>query len=121
VSTEVCPFCDRPLDNPGAELAVKFARSMDKREIPSMNWERLADADPGSLFPTKEYGPIHVVAAHYDEEERNHGGDSEAFIILEIGGFLFRKNGTSDSYGETTWNGDFKPVMMKTKNVTVYE
>lgn len=118
--TEVCPYCERPLDNPAAEAAVKFGRDVDAGKLPT--WytiSQMADGETKQL--TGGWGLLHKIATAEYDDERNHGGDMDAFIIFEVGGHLFRKNGVSDSYGETSWNGMLKPVIRKTQTVTVYE
>jgi hypothetical protein len=57
-----------------------------------------------------------------DDYSYLHQGDTfEAFLVFKVGDFFFKKTGTGDSYGEVRWDGDFGPVEMKSKTVTVYD
>lgn len=56
-----------------------------------------------------------------DYSYARQGQTFDAFVVVKVGDLFFRKSGTGDSYGEVSWDGDFGPVQMKSKQVTVYE
>jgi hypothetical protein len=57
-----------------------------------------------------------------DDYSYLHQGDTfDAFVVIRIGEFFYKKIGTGDSYGEVSWDGDFGPVEMKAKQVTIYD
>jgi hypothetical protein len=56
-----------------------------------------------------------------DYSYTRQGQTFEAYVVFKVGEYFFRKEGTGDSYGEVSWDGNYGPVQMKSKTVTVYE
>jgi len=54
-------------------------------------------------------------------DELPQGSTFQAHIVFQVGDNYFKKTGTGDSYGDVSWDGDFRLVTVKEKIVKVYE
>lgn len=75
-------------------------------------------------------GKVKVVERELDEGnpdggwyESNHeqGHEGQIFIVFEVNGKFWRKDGTTDSYARRSWNGKFREVKRGEVKVTKYE
>lgn len=87
-------------------------------------WEHWAYVNTGVQ------GKIKVVERELDEGnpdggwyESNHeqGHEGQIFIVFEVNGKFWRKDGTTDSYANRSWDGKFREVKRGEVKVTKYE
>lgn len=84
---------------------------------PSDIWDAINIGDvPETLELRGEQVPVKLVVTSGGEGE----GD-EAYIVLDVGGRLFRKDGYYASHDGYYWDGDFREVHEVTRPVTFYE
>lgn len=118
-----CPTCHTEL--PGDHFAIIGKTLEDFRDWSA--YESTYSFPGGKTFNIPGLGDVKLVKKSTECGSLDSYGDIpsgvefETFIIFEINGRYFRKEGTGDSYGRVTWNGTFKEVFPKAKTVTVYE
>lgn len=74
-------------------------------------------------------GRVKVVERELDEGnpdgwyESNHeqGHEGQIFIVFEVNGKFWRKDGTTDSYANRSWDGKFREVKRGEVKITKYE
>ena len=107
----------------GTELAADHPYLLgEKLANYSYGWESWADEKDGAQVSVPGVGVVTVVAKHTMYGEDQGEDDRPVFIIFEINGQFYRKNGTADSYGEVSWNtGGFLPAVKKIVTKEVFE
>lgn len=75
-----------------------------------------------------ETGKIKVVERELDEipgdgwyESHPQGHEGDIYLVFEVNGKFWRKDGTTDSYGDRSWDGKFRQVTRGEVIVTKYE
>jgi len=113
-----CPLCatDLPDDHP-AITADKLDRVID---WPSMvgDWTyKIGQAKTVDGLTFK------VVKKELDTGFDSYGTRQEGvvFVVLEVDGKYFRKDGIGDSYADIEWNGHFRQVQPSPRTETVYD
>lgn len=112
-----CQFCGShvPNDHPHFIGEKLIAKTWD-------GWQGWADYKDGTQVTVEGLGVVTVVAKHATYGEDQGEDDRPVFIIFEINGQFYRKNGTADSYGEVNWNaGGFTHAVEKTVEVKTWE
>jgi hypothetical protein len=76
-------------------------------------------------------GYIKVVERELDESSYDNDGyydsgypqghEGQVFIVFEVNGKFWKKDGTNDSYGQRVWDGKFREVKKGEVMVTKYE
>ena len=87
-------------------------------EVSWWSWE---DVPERGVKVITGVGPVTMVAKHTQGREYMGDDYQPLFMVFSIGDKFYRKNGHSDSYGETSWDGAFTEVQPAEKIVTVYE
>lgn len=108
-----CPTCLTEVDD---SHAVGIAMQIEK----STSWDSLAHAGKyNKAVNVTGLGPAFVLALSVpDDDWEGQGVEPECFMIIDLAGRLFRKNGTASSYGEPSWHGAFIEVKAQTAPVT---
>lgn len=57
----------------------------------------------------------------YYDSNHEQGHEGEIFIVFEVNGKFWRKEGTTDSYAKRSWDGKFREVQRGEVKVTKYE
>jgi len=78
-----------------------------------------------------QHGKIKVVERELDESSYDNDGyydsgypqghEGHVFIVFEVNGKFWKKDGTNDSYGHRVWDGKFREVKKGEVMVTKYE
>lgn len=117
INDHKCQFC-------GSQIPADHAYWIGEKMVKHgwTGWEGWADYRDGQQVSVPGLGVVTMVAKSiaYGEEQ---GEDSRpVFMIFEVNGQYYRKNGTADSYGEINWNaGGFLPAVQKTVEVKTWE
>ena len=108
-----CPTCGQSVvNNHAAGLAITLAEKINRDA-----WDR----PQGTVWQLPfDLGTVTVVARSVPQFE-DQGTESDAFIIFELQGFLFRKDGTCDSYGRSSWHGPLRPVRVGQRVMKLWE
>lgn len=109
--TEICRLCGQEVPKEGI--------SLDKAVTKLLGWNKLAQV--GASARLTDFGAVETIAASVQGGERHFGGDIQAQIVILVDGVLWRKLGTTDSYGETTWDGALVRVVPRTQNIRSWE
>lgn len=114
----ICTGCNRAIDTDGPLTATEVAQAFSR----NTNWDYINGSNVvvrGQRFQVK------VVQKYSEDMPRDEydrqGSTYEQYIIFEIGGQFFRKDGIADSYGDVTWGGGIRKVEAKTKTIQVFE
>lgn len=89
----------------------------------SDNWDTLySGRDTNVAMPTQTAKFVEKTERATDSYGNYFADDSSIYVIFEVDGRFFRKQGYQSSYNnERTWEGPVVEVFPKTKTVTVYE
>lgn len=87
----------------------------------SYGWESWADTKEGEKTSVPGVGVVTLVAKSVLFGEDQGEDRRPAFMIFEIGGQFYRKNGYADSYGEVSWTGGFLPAVKKVVQTETWE
>ena len=113
-----CQYC-------GAEVTAEHAHYVGEKILKAVGWggwEDLAAYRDGQQLSVPGLGVVTLVAKHVKYGEEQGEDDRPVFMIFEVGGQFYRKNGIADSYGEVNWNaGGFVPAVQKTVQVKTWE
>jgi len=122
-----CPTCNTVLDDnhPAAALIA-----IQEWVASKGGWD-LFEGSRNNVFTTGTYA-VQVVDKKVTYEtgdidrdglygELPQGSNFKAYIIFQVGDNFFKKEGTGDSYGEVSWDGEFRSVVAKEKVVRVFE
>lgn len=77
----------------------------------------------GDFKEIPDLGPVYLVESqvNYDYEY----AENMVYVVLRVGGSEdsshFIKHGTRDSYGNATWDGDFRAVSKQTRTTWIWE
>lgn len=113
---KTCNFCGAEMNDDHPYLIG------EKLDGHAYGWEYWADQEDGEQTSVPGVGVVTVVAKHVRYGEDQGEDDRPVFIIFEINGQFYRKNGTADSYGEVSWlTGGFLPAVKKTVTKKVFE
>lgn len=110
----ICEHCgtDLPLDHP-VGVGLKIEEQYD--------WEYWEILDDGASRTVDGLGPVVLVASNVQFREEQGDGNRPAFLIFEVAGKFYRKNGYANSYGEVFWTGEFLDAVKKTVTKEVWE
>jgi hypothetical protein len=114
----LCPTCDQEV-GVGSAVVVAAAIGGDRDYI----WKEFEDRDEDTvvgIYPGLGQLWLRFKRVDYDESQ----GDDErpAFMVFEINGKFYKKEGEADSYGEVSWRGGkFSEVQPKTKTIQTWE
>jgi hypothetical protein len=104
---------------------TEYSLAEVKEAAEALNWDVVARRGAGhlgALWLHDEPVTFTIVDAkvgsHFDGYEQDA---QENFVIFEIGNQLFKKEGWSDSYGDSEWDGNVTEVKASKKYTTVYE
>lgn len=127
MSEILCPNCYQPIPADGSLTAGEVEAAVMKLGswetfIGMMNGYR---GDPslhlrGTNYAAKKIEKIEPVNMPDDEYARQ-GETYLAHVIFKVGNDHFRKTANVDSYGEESWDGEFKRVQPIQKTITVFE
>jgi hypothetical protein len=112
--TKTCEHC-------GQEMAPDNPYYIGEKLGDYSYWEYWADTREGEQASVPGVGVVTVVAKSTRFGEDQGEDDRPAFIIFEIGGQFYRKNGRADSYGEVTWHGGFTHAVKKVVQTETWE
>lgn len=110
-----CTQCGQQVpDNSPAATALKITAA-------SIYWDSIEDVREDGTFSLSGFGTATMVARSLPSGEMQGGDFREAYLVFELNGNLYRKDGIADSYGERNWTGTVKPVTVREKLVKTYE
>lgn len=110
-----CTQCGHEVgDNSPAGIALKITASH------VISWDYIEDTREDRSFDLPGFGTATMVARSLPHGEEQGDDQREAYLIFELNGSLYRKDGYADSYGERSWYGSVKPVTVKEKLVKAY-
>ncbi len=119
----ICNGCDRPIPADGpitASEVLAAAKAVVRYSLDDF-WARPGEHKLSIRGVTYTPQVISVSPqASYDDYGRQGQVDPISSIFF-VGAEVFRKDGTADSYGEHSWDGDFRSVRPVEKTVLVYE
>lgn len=99
----------------------KTLYNMGKAIDESYGWWSWAREPEGRRIVVPGYGEVTMVAKSVNAHAEEGESWQEVFMIFEVGGAFYRKNGHGDSYGSVEWDDAFVKVAAKEKTVLVYE
>ncbi len=107
------------------EEAVTNGETLDRWGLSVGGWERLSEANIGSLHAHTIRGELVDIEKVGGKGPRAGGGRFEAVddvsVIIRVGDQYFEKCGYYSSYDSTRWDGRLHQVRLVVKTVTVYE
>jgi hypothetical protein len=126
-----CPYCNSEIEDSNPVLALEAIKTYVEQKG---GWSIFESAryDVGTELPMGEvtgrivasktsYDPGEIDRSSYYDSELPQGTTFEVYVVLSYRDGFFKKTGTGDSYGEITWDGELRPVTLKTKVVEVYD
>jgi hypothetical protein len=129
--TTKCPYCNSEIEDSNPVLALEAIKNYVEN---SGGWHIFESSKlgVGSELPIGQfalkvvasktsYDPGEIDRSSYYDSELPQGTTFEVYVVLSYRDGFFKKTGTGDSYGEITWDGELRPVTLKTKIVEVYD
>lgn len=129
--TTQCPYCHSEIADSNPVLSLEAIKAYVEK---SGGWDLFESAryTVGTVLAIGEFSArIVALKTSYDsgeierdgyyDNELPQGTTFEVYVVLSYRDGFFKKTGTGDSYGEITWDGELRPVTVKTKTVEVYE
>lgn len=113
-----CTFCGSTIP---ADHAYHIGEKILKHTGWS-GWDSLANYGDGQQFTVQGLGVVTMVAKHTKYGEEQGEDNRPVFMIFELNGQFYRKNGMADSYGEVNWSqGGFVLAVQRTVEVKTWE
>lgn len=113
-----CQFC-------GSNISADHAYHVGEKILKATGWggwDDLAQYRDGQQLTVPDLGVVTMVAKHVKYGEDQGEDLRPVFMIFEVNGQFYRKNGYADSYGEVSWNtGGFVLAVQKTVEVKTWE
>lgn len=76
----------------------------------------------GRVYDVPGLGTVKIVDCQdYDQDKSYDGWHEDIWVVFDIGGTLYRADGTYTSYAGSEWKPELRVVVPKQKMVTYYE